>query len=158
MANGNLIEIDDKDLKILQALSIDSRLSYRQLSKRIGLSVSTIISRIKRMEELGIIKNYTIEVDMEKLGFKLPVIVDIRVLKGKLFEVEEEIAKHPNVLAVYDITGDFDVAVLAVFRERDELDKFVKMLQRMKYVERTHTKLILNIVKDTRGSPPFNNA
>jgi len=153
----NNTKIDFKDIEILKALSNDSRLSYRQLAKKVGLSVSTVISRINKMEELGIIKNYTVEIDMEKLGFKLPVIIDIRVMKGKLFEVEEEIAKHPNVLAVYDITGDYDVAVLAVFREREELDRFVKMLQRMKYVERTHTKLILNIVKDNRVLPPLNH-
>lgn len=150
-------KIDYKDIEILKVLSNDSRLSYRQVAKRVGLSVSTVISRISKMEESGIIKKYTIEIDMEKLGFKLPVIIDIRVRKGRLFEVEEEIAKHPNVLAVYDITGDYDVAVFAVFKERGELDKFVKMLQRMEFVERTHTRLILNIVKDNRVLPLFNH-
>jgi len=87
------------------------------------------------------------------LGYSLPVIIDVRVSKGKLFEVKREIARHPNVLAVYDITGDFDVAVLAVFKTRRELDAFVKMLQRMEYVERTHTKIILNIIKDERELP-----
>jgi len=149
----NTLEIDDKDMKILKILSLDSRLSFRQIAKKTGLSVSTVISRIRKLENLGVIKRYTVEIDLERLGFRLPVIIDIRVLRGKLLAVEEEIAKHPNVLAVYDITGDYDVAVYAVFRERKELDRFVKMLQRMKYVERTHTKLVLNIVKDSRGLP-----
>ena len=153
MSNMNTLEIDDKDMKILKILSLDSRLSFRQIAKKTGLSVSTVISRIRKLENLGVIKRYTVEIDLERLGFRLPVIIDIRVLRGKLFAVEEEIAKHPNVLAVYDITGDYDVAVYAVFRERKELDRFVKMLQRMKYVERTHTKLVLNIVKDSRGLP-----
>lgn len=153
MSNKNLLIIDKKDIKILEVLSKDSRLSYRQVAKKTGLSVSTIISRIKKLEEKGIIRKYSIEVDLEKLGFKLPVIIDIRVMKGRLVEVENEIAKYPNVLAVYDITGDYDVAVYAVFRERKELDAFVKKLQRMEYVERTHTKLVLNIVKDSREIP-----
>jgi len=153
MSNKNLLIIDKKDIKILEVLSKDSRLSYRQVAKKTGLSVTTIISRIKKLEEKGIIRKYSIEVDLEKLGFKLPVIIDIRVMKGRLVEVENEIAKYPNVLAVYDITGDYDVAVYAVFTERKELDAFVKKLQRMEYVERTHTKLVLNIVKDSREIP-----
>ena len=145
--------IDEKDIKILKVLLEDSRLSFRQIAKRTGLAVSTVVSRVRRLEESGIIKKYTVEIDYEKLGYSLPVIIDVRVSKGKLFEVEREIARHPNVLAVYDITGDFDVAVLAVFKTRRELDAFVKMLQRMEYVERTHTKIILNIIKDERELP-----
>jgi len=145
--------IDEKDIRILKVLLEDSRLSFRQIAKRTGLAVSTVVSRVRRLEESGIIKKYTVEIDYEKLGYSLPVIIDVRVSKGKLFEVEREIARHPNVLAVYDITGDFDVAVLAVFKTRRELDAFVKMLQRMEYVERTHTKIILNIIKDERELP-----
>jgi len=144
--------IDEKDLKILEVLQENSRLSFRRLAKKTGYSVATVMSRIKKLEETGIIKKYTVEIDYSKLGLDFPVIIDVRVSKGKLFEVEEEIAKDPHVLAVYDITGDFDVAILAIFKTRKELDKFVKELQKMKYVERTYTKLILNIIKETLGS------
>jgi len=144
--------IDEKDLKILEVLQENSRLSFRRLAKKTGYSVATVMSRIKKLEEIGIIKKYTVEIDYSKLGLDFPVIIDVRVSKGKLFEVEEEIAKDPHVLAVYDITGDFDVAILAIFKTRKELDKFVKELQKMKYVERTYTKLILNIIKETLGS------
>lgn len=144
--------IDEKDLKILEALQENSRLSFRQLAKKTGFSVATVMSRVKKLEEIGIIKKYTVEIDYSKLGLDFPVIIDVRVSKGKLFEVEGEIAKNPHVLAVYDITGDFDVAILARFKTRKELDKFVKELQKMKYVERTYTKLILNVIKETLGN------
>ncbi|MHA1589956.1 MAG: Lrp/AsnC family transcriptional regulator [Candidatus Njordarchaeales archaeon] len=144
--------LDEKDRKILQVLLENSRLSIRQIARKTGLSVSTVASRLRKLEESGIIRKYTIELDLEKLGYVFPVIIDVRVSKGKLFEVEKEIAKHSNVLAVYDITGEYDVMVYAIFRTRRDLDSFVKMLQRMEYVERTHTKLILNVVKDERGT------
>jgi len=149
---GEVSRLDEKDRKILSVLLNDSRVSLRQIAKRTGLSLSTVASRLRRLESLGIIKKYTVEIDLEKLGYVFPVIIDVKVSKGKLFEVEKEIAKHPNVLAVYDITGEYDVSVYAVFKSRKELDNFVKMLQRMNYVDRTHTKLILNVVKDERGT------
>jgi len=146
------VGLDERDKMILKILLRDSRLSLRQIAKKTGLSLSTIASRLRKLEKTGVIKKYTIEIDPEKLGYVFPVIIDVKVSKGKLFEVEKEIAKHPNVLAVYDITGEYDVTVYAIFKTRKELDNFVKMLQRIENIERTHTKLILNVVKDERGT------
>ncbi|MGQ4832382.1 MAG: Lrp/AsnC family transcriptional regulator [Candidatus Asgardarchaeia archaeon] len=142
--------IDEKDAKIIEYLQDDARASYRQISKELGISITSLISRIKKLEKKGIIKGYVALIDYSKLGFDFPVLIDIRIAKGKLLEVEKEIARHPNVLAVYDITGEFDVTVLAIFKNRKELDSFVKKLQQIEYVERTNTKLILNTIKDER--------
>jgi len=138
--------IDKLDLKILGLLISNSRLSGRELARRLGVSVGTIQARIKRMEDLGVIRRYTIDIDRERLGFDFPVLIDVKVSKGMLREVEEEISKIPYVSSVYDITGEYDITVIAWFRTRAELDNFVKNLQTLKYVERTHTKLILNII------------
>lgn len=144
--------IDDKDIKILRALAADSRLSLRKLSRKVGLSITSVINRVEKLESRGVIRKYTVELEPTKLGFLLPVIIDIRVSKGRLREVEEAIAKYPNVIAVYDITGDYDVSVIALFRDRFELDRFIKEVQRLKYVERTYTKMILNIIKEDKNS------
>jgi len=145
------VKIDVKTLKILKLLMKNSKLSYRQIAKKLGISPTAVISRIRSLENAGIIKKYTIELDYSKLGFDFPVIIEVRVSKGMLAEVEKRIAEHPNVLGVYDITGDFDVAILALFKTRKDLDRFVKNLQRLEYVERTYTKLILNIIKNERN-------
>ena len=107
------ISIDEKDISILNVLLENSRLSCRQISKRTGYSISTVINRIKKLEESGIIRRYTLDIDFTKLGYDFPVIIDVRVSEGKLLEVEQEIAKNPHVIAVYDITGEFDVSVYA---------------------------------------------
>jgi len=96
----------------------------------------------------GIIKKYTTKLDYEKIGYDVEVIIEIRISKGKLFEVERKIAMHPNVFAVYDITGAFDSLVLARFPTRRQMDHFLKKLQTYDFVERTETKLILNTIKD----------
>ncbi|MHA1224863.1 MAG: Lrp/AsnC family transcriptional regulator [Candidatus Heimdallarchaeaceae archaeon] len=141
-------KLDKMDEKILKMLQKDSRISARTLAKKLNMAASTVLARIKKLEDMKIIKNYTITLDFLALGFNLPVIIDVRVTKGMLFKVENEIAKSKNVLAVYDITGDFDVTVLATFKSRRDLDRFVKNLQKIKNVERTNTKLILNTIKD----------
>ena len=135
--------------RILEVLLQNSRLSYRAIARKAGVSVATVINRARSMERKGIIKRHTIQIDYEKLGYDIDVAVFMRVSRGKLLDVEKRISLYKNVYAVYDITGTFDVLVLAMFRSRRELDSFIKRVQTFEYVERTETNLILNKVKDS---------
>jgi len=141
-------ELSEVDMKILKALTLDARLSSRQLAKQCGISTSTVLSRIKKLEGEGIIKGYTALVDHEKLGYELTVAIEITVSKGRLLEVESEIAKLPNVCCVYDVTGLIDAIVIAKFKNREELSKFAKRLLAMPYVERTNTHVVLTTIKE----------
>lgn len=139
----------DIGLKILNALLDDPRLSYREIAKRVGVSVVTVMKRVKRLEKDGIIKRYSTKLDYEKLGYEFHVMIEMRIAKGRLAEVETKIAKSPNVVACYDVTGDFDADIIARFKNRRSLDDFLKKIQKIEFVERTNTKLILNTVKES---------
>ena len=140
--------LDEIDFKILDVLLDDARLSSRQIADRIGVSVGTVLSRIKRMENEGIIKGYSAIVDHERLGYELTVVTEITVAKGKLLDVEHEVAKIPNVCCVYDVTGLTDAIVVAKFKSRKDLSDFTKWLLSLPYVERTNTHLVLTTVKE----------
>lgn len=149
--------MDKRDLQILSLLEKNSRVSAREIARQLKLSAGTVQARIKRLEELGIIKRYTVSIDLEKLGYVFPVLIDIRVSKGKIREVERELSKYDNVYAVYDITGDYDITILALFRNRSELDDFIKEINEHKYIERTHTRLILNVIAEGKLSGYLRN-
>src|SRR3990167_37824 len=140
--------LDENDKKIIEILTENSRLSYRQIAKKLALSVATVMNRVKKLENEKIIKKYSALLDYEKLGFDIDVIIDVRISKGKLLEVESVIAKNPNVFAVYDVTGAFDAVILARFPNRRKMDSFLKKIQAFDFVERTETKLILNTIKE----------
>lgn len=142
------MQLEETDKKILNILLDNSRLSLRQIAKKADVSVATVMNHIKKLEKEGIIKKYTTKVDYEKIGYDVEVIIEIRISKGKLFEVEKKIATHPNVFAVFDITGAFDALILARFRTRRLMDNFLKKLQTYEFVERTETKLVLNTIKE----------
>ena len=141
-------QLDETDFKILDTLLDDARLSSRQIADRVGVSVGTVLSRIKRMENEGIIKGYSAIVDHERLGYELTVVTEITVAKGKLLDVEHEVAKIPNVCCVYDVTGLTDAIVVAKFKSRKDLSDFTKWLLSLPYVERTNTHLVLTTVKE----------
>jgi DNA-binding Lrp family transcriptional regulator len=143
-----MFALDDIDRKLLGELLKDSKRSYRELAKAIGVSAATVINHVQRLESAGVIKDYSIRLDHERLGYELTVITEITVSKGKLLETEEEIAKISNACAVYDVTGLTDAMVVAKFKSRSDLSEFTKKLLAMPYVERTNTHVVLTTMKE----------
>ena len=142
--------LDDADVNIIRALNQDARKSYRDLSKELGLALSTVSARVKRLEQQGYITGYVPVLDPTKLGFDLVVIVGVKIQSGRLLDAQQRIARMPRVYGVYDVTGDWDSMILARFRSRDELNEFVKDLLSLPAVERTSTQLVLNTVKEEK--------
>ncbi len=140
--------LTDTDVKILQDLLEDARFSSRQIAKNVGVSVGTVLSKIKKMEDDGLIKGYSVILDHEKLGYQLTVVTEITVSKGRLVETENEIAKIPNVCGVYDVTGLTDAIIIAKFKSREELGIFTKKMLALPYIERTNTHVVLATVKE----------
>jgi len=144
----NEYELDEFDRKILKEYLNDARASSREIARGIGVSVSTVLARTRKMEKNGVIKGYTVMIDHEKLGYQLTAITEVIVSKGKLLEVEKEIAKMPVTCAVYDVTGEIDAVLIAKFKDRNELSTYTKMLLAIPYVERTNTHVVLTTVKE----------
>jgi DNA-binding Lrp family transcriptional regulator len=141
-------DLNETDLKILKNLLDDARFSSRQIAKNVGVSVGTVLSRIKKMEDEGLIKGYSVLLDHEKLGYQLTVVTEITVSKGRLVETENEIAKIPNVCCVYDVTGLTDAIIVAKFKSREDLGQFTKRLLSLPFIERTNTHVVLATVKE----------
>ena len=142
--------VDELETKIIRALNQNSRKSFREIAKEIGTSAPVVINKIKRMEEAGAIKGYIPVLDPEYFGYNLVAVVAMRISHGKLIEVQEKIAEDPHVFAIYDVTGEWDSIVIAHFKNREELNKFIKNVLAQKYVDRTVTHIVLNVVKDER--------
>lgn len=143
-----MFALDDIDRRLLREMLSDSKRSFRAFAKSIGVSTATVISHIQRLESAGVIKDYTVRLDHERLGYELTVITEITVSKGKLLETQEEISKIPNVCAVYDVTGLTDAMVIAKFKNRSNLSDFTKKLLSMPYIERTNTHVVLTTMKE----------
>ncbi len=140
--------IDETDKKILNHLLVDARQSARQLAFKLGMSTVTVLSRIKKLEKEKIIHRYSAIIDHEKIGYSLTAIIEILAKNDKVVGIEDKISKFENVCGVYDITGSTDTIIIAKFKERDELSKFVKSLASIPNVENTITHVVLNTAKE----------
>ncbi len=113
-----------------------------------GIAVGTAYNRVKSLEDKGILKGYTILLDSAKLGYGLTALILIEADGRYLPEVEKELAKLDEVICIYDITGDYDIAVVARFKNRNTLNNFIKSTLKMPHVNRTVTNVVLNVVKE----------
>ena len=142
------MNLDKTDSKVLKNLLVDARQSARQLALKLGMSTVTILSRIKKLEKQKIIKGYTTLVDHEKLGYDLTAIIEIIAKKDKMVEVENFLSNIENVCAVYDVTGNTDTVLIAKFKGRNELSKFIKNISAKPNIDNTITHVVLNTVKE----------
>ena len=140
--------MDDVDRKIIRLLQEDARKSFNKIAESLGIAVGTAYNRVKNLEDKGILKGYTIMLDSAKLGYGLTALILIEAEGRYLPEVENELAKLDDVICIYDITGDYDIAVVARFKNRSTLNSFIKSTLKMPHVSRTVTNVVLNVVKE----------
>ena len=145
--------LDDLDRSILQELNVDARRSHREMARRLKVAPTTISGHVARLEREGVIRGYIPLLDDEMLGWDLTATIGIRISKGRLREVEERLARDPRAYAIYDVTGDYDALLIGRFRDRRDLDRFVKHALQDPHVERTNTQVVLNRVKEDRRVP-----
>ena len=140
--------MDDIDRNIIRLLQEDARKSFNKIADSLGIAVGTAYNRVKNLEDKGVLKGYTILVDSAKLGYGLTALILIEAEGRYLPEVEKELAQLDEVICIYDITGDYDIAVVARFKNRSTLNSFIKSTLKMSHVSRTVTNVVLNVVKE----------
>jgi Lrp/AsnC family transcriptional regulator, leucine-responsive regulatory protein len=133
--------VDEIDLKILISLQHNARLSFADLGREISLSPSATRERVQRMEESGVIKKYAIELDYKSLGYELEVFISVKVFHGQLSLFLKIIKDFKEVKEAYRITGEQNVHLKVILKDRIHLQEFIDEL--MKYGD-TNTSLILS--------------
>lgn len=149
------VELDATDRMLLKLLNEDARASHRHLARTLGLAQGTVTNRLRRLEDEGVIEGYSAVLNPEHLGWTMTIMAGLRIVKGRMIDVQQRIAADPRVFAVYDVTGDWDSIVLARVRDRNDLDNLTKTVFTLDGVARSYTHVVLNTVKeDAFPSPP----
>ncbi|ALV63061.1 Transcriptional regulator, AsnC family [Thermococcus sp. 2319x1] len=145
--------LDEIDKEILRVLQKNSRTPLREISKRVGLAESTVYERIKKLKEKGIIKKFTIILDPESLGFHLLAFILIKAKAGKYAEVAGKLITYPEIVEIYETTGDYDMILKIRTRSSEELNDFLDRIGEIEGVVATHTMVVLKIHKETTELP-----
>jgi Lrp/AsnC family leucine-responsive transcriptional regulator len=152
------VKLDEKDTAILALIQENSKLTAKQIAKKISAPMTTIFAKTKRMEELGVIREYRAIVAPEKLGSGTAAFILASVsYRAKADDipisqriVAEEIAKFAEVQEVHIITGDWDLLIKLRAESVESIGKFVvDKLRLIKGLEKTLTCMVFETVKET---------
>lgn len=120
------MSIDTLDLKIINVLNRDARMPYKAIAEEVGVSDATVRNRVRRMLEEGIIKKFNVLVDYHKLGRIIKAFIGLRVQPPKLKDIVKHLIEHPDVQVLYRTSGEVDLFVEVIFRDMEELNKFLE--------------------------------
>jgi Lrp/AsnC family transcriptional regulator, leucine-responsive regulatory protein len=156
-------KVDEKDQAILTLIQENSKLTAKQIAKKVNAPITTVFAKIKRMEEAGVIKQYRAILSPDKLnlGTAAFILASVSYTTTKADgipisqrDVAEEIARFPEVQEVHIITGDFDLLVKLRAENVDAVGKFVgDKLRRIKGLEKTLTCMVFETVKESTSLP-----
>jgi Lrp/AsnC family transcriptional regulator, regulator for asnA, asnC and gidA len=141
-------KLDNTNTQILRILQENCRLSFRKIGKKMDISDVIAMSRINNLKDMGMVKGYTVILDPVKLGYDLTAIIFLQTEGGYLKDLENELSQMSNIIALYEITGDFDVVAIAKLKDRDSLNNLIKNLLVTPHVRKTMTNITLNVVKE----------
>jgi Lrp/AsnC family transcriptional regulator for asnA, asnC and gidA len=138
-------EIDNLDREILDVLMKDSKIAYTEIAKNLLVSPGTIHVRIKKMEEVGIIRGSYLVVNPERLGYDMSAYLGVHLEKGSIYEnVVEKLKEIPEVTEAYYTTGAYSIFVKIYCRNTKHLyDVLNHKIQSIKGIQRTETLICL---------------
>jgi DNA-binding Lrp family transcriptional regulator len=151
------VKIDNKDLEILNLLQKNCKMTAKEIAQTIDSPVTTVFAKIKRMEELGIIKSYNAVLDANKLDKGTTAFILASVSYGSKEgaqqsqrKIAKEIAKFPEVQEAHIITGDWDILIKVKEKEVAAIGKFViDKLRLVEGIEKTLTCMVFATEKET---------
>lgn len=152
-----LIELDAIDRKILTILQQDCSLSTGEVADRVGISQAPCWRRIRRMEELGLIRMRVALLDRRKLGLNVMIFASIKLAahgRNTLPQFEQSIRRYPEVLDCYTLLGETDFLLRIVTSDVESYERFFRdKLSQLPAVRETTSAIVLSEIKNTTALP-----
>lgn len=152
-----MTKLDATDRKILSVLSQDARLSVERVSEAVNLSPTPVRRRIRRLEEAGVIRRYTLEVDMKAAGYGLRLFAFIKLQsrdRATIAEFEARVGRLPEVTSCHLVTGAHDYILAMRLRDMETYNGFLRAtLAELPGVFGIETCVVIGPVKDEVALP-----
>ncbi len=139
--------IDRLDLKIIRSLSVNSRKPYKTIAKELDVSDATVRKRMNKMLEEGVIKQFNVILDYHKLGRIIKAFIGLRINPQRLKDIVDHLKDNPDVQVLYRTTGNVDLFVEVIFRDMDELNRFLESELSMEGITGTEVGVVIGPYK-----------
>ena len=147
--------MDITDVKILELLQENSRISISEISKKVNMSLSAVSERHKKLESTDIIEKYTVILNPQYLGKELSVLMNLCLEQSRgVEEFNEFIKSEPEILECHYITVEYDVSLKIVTKNTATLEKLMNRIKTYPGIKRSQTNVILSSLKNKCSVSP----
>jgi len=145
--------INDIDIKILNIIQQDARIANAEIARQIGLAPSAVLERLRKLEERGVIRRYTAEIDAAEVGFGITAFVFVRTNEcGD--GTDQLLAQIPEVLEVHDVSGEDSYLLKVRAKNTEDLARLLReKFKALPNVLSTRTTVVLQTIKETIALP-----
>lgn len=141
---GKITDIDKLDRQILSVLMEDAKTPYTDIAKQLYVSGGTIHVRMKKLEQMGIVKSASLDVDYTKLGYDICAFLGIYLDKSSLYtNVSVDLRNIPEVVSAHYTTGLYNIFAKIICQDTDHLRRVLNKIQRIEGIQRTETFISL---------------
>lgn len=148
-------ELDKIDLRILQSLLDDGRMSFSAIAKEVSLTDVAIKKRFERLKRKGVIAAISANLDLKALGYENPIFVQIRSEISKNKNLVKRLKEFDSVVELYQILGEYNLFAKLVVPNLEVAEKFIESLGTLDGVLDIKTSVILSELKKTNSLPIF---
>lgn len=139
------MSLDSLDRHILSLLQENCKLSLNKIGERIGLSAPSVVERIKKLEESGIIRGYTAVLDARKLGKDITAFIGVSIHHPKLIQTfERDIDRFEEVQECHHVTGEYTLLLKVKTDNTSGLEELIRQIRSIDGVDRTETSVVLS--------------
>lgn len=147
--------MDETDIKIIKNLSQNARMNASEIGERINMSVSAVIERIRKMEAAGVIRQYTLVLDPQKIDKSVCAFVSISLEHPKYNEgFIESVNQNADIVECNYVTGDFDFLLKVMTASTETLAGLLNNVKSIRGVSLTRTLVVLSTTKNTFSPLP----
>ena len=142
-----LLPIDEIDIRIMSRLLVNARMSNSDIAKDLKLSEATVRRRIKNLVEKNIIRGFSVFIDYRLIENTVKAYIHIKVQSDLIDKVLKKIGQHKRVIALYRVTGPYDLMCVSLFVGMPELQEFIDSFLKMEGVREIETQIIMTAYK-----------
>lgn len=139
---------ENLDTELVNALLGNGRKSLRSLADQLDVSVTTVSNHLDDLENAGAIEGYTPIVNYDRLGYDVTAILQLKVEGPGLPDITEILQNEPQIVSVYETTGDYDIIAIGKFRDTGDMNDQIKRIVADTDVQESNTNVVLNAVSE----------
>jgi Lrp/AsnC family transcriptional regulator, leucine-responsive regulatory protein len=141
MSQRPVVSLDKIDLAILKQLIIDSSKSFKKIATETGLSASAIQYRVNQLVKTGVIERFTVQIDLQKLGYPIETTIGMSVEPQHIDSVASALSHFPEFYSVWIVTGAHNISCRAAFKNQEGLNYAMTRLNRLRGIKEYHLSI-----------------